>query len=155
MENDISLPEDTADLTVNDNEQKSNEQQELAMTQHADELGGLSAADLTVNDNEQRSNEQKELAMTQNADELGGLSAYRDNQTTTRSQETEIPRIQLGAKKRNCAATKCIEMTEGKNAHYTNCIACNRQFHIRCVGFTERRASNLSYLCPECESTLR
>ena len=123
MENDISLAEDTADLTINDNEQRSNEQQELATTQ--------------------------------NADELGELNAYKDNQTNTRSQKTAIPRIQLGAKGRNCAATKCIEMTEEKNAHYTNCIACNRQFHIRCVGFTERRASNQSYLCPKCESTLR
>ena len=82
MENDISLAEDTADLTINDNEQRSNEQQELAMTQ--------------------------------NADELGELNAYKDNQTNTRSQETAIPTIQLGAKGRNCAATKCIEMTEEK-----------------------------------------
>ena len=32
MENDISLAEDTADLIINDNEQRSNEQQELATT---------------------------------------------------------------------------------------------------------------------------
>ena len=53
----------------------------------------------------------------------------------------------------NCAAPNCVD-PDGTHANYINCIHCAKQFHIRCVGFTERRAINESYICTQCERSL-
>ena len=52
-----------------------------------------------------------------------------------------------------CAAPNCVD-PDGAHANYINCIHCAKQFHIRCVGFTERRAVNESYICTQCERSL-
>ena len=53
----------------------------------------------------------------------------------------------------NCAAPNCVD-PDGAHAKYINCIHCAKKFHIRCVGFTERRAINESYICTKCERSL-
>ena len=60
------------------------------------------------------------------------------------------------------ATHKCQQMrspemldTNRKHVNYINCTHCANFFHIRCDVFTERRTINESYICTQCERSLR
>ena len=105
-------------------------------------------------------------------DERGERETVRDimapnsQQASTNEEERVIPEQQdIGEDEQsppqppptqdanNCAAPNCVD-PDGTHANYINCIHCAKQFHIRCVGFTERRAVNESYICTQCERSL-
>ena len=71
------------------------------------------------------------------------------------AQEAENDSIDQAAAEAedNCAAPKCLKPI-GVHANHINCIHCGCTFHIRCIGFTERRAINESYICTKCERML-
>ena len=72
----------------------------------------------------------------------------------TRETENDFPQDQAAAEvEDNCAAPKCLK-PKGVHSKHINCIHCGCAFHIRCVGFTERRAINESYICTKCERML-
>lgn len=68
-----------------------------------------------------------------------------DYQSLAQSPPTKI------ANKR--AATQYLD-PEGVHANCINCIHCAKIFHIRCVGFTDRRAINEYYICTQFEHSL-
>ena len=72
----------------------------------------------------------------------------------TQETENDFPKDQAAAEvEDNCAAPKCLK-PKGVHSKHINCIHCGCAFHIRCVGFTERRAINESYICAKCERML-
>ena len=69
--------------------------------------------------------------------------------------ENDLPQDQAAAEvEDNYAAPKCLK-PKGVHLKHINYIHCGFAFHIRCVGFTERRAINESYICTNCESMLK
>ena len=72
----------------------------------------------------------------------------------TRDTENDFPQDQAPAEvENNCAAPTCLKPI-GVHSKLINCIHCGCAFHIRCIGFTERRAINESYICTKCERML-
>ena len=72
----------------------------------------------------------------------------------TRDTENDFPQDQAPVEvENNCAAPTCLKPI-GVHSKLINCIHCGCAFHIRCIGFTERRAINESYICAKCERTL-
>ena len=72
----------------------------------------------------------------------------------TRDTEHDFPQDQAPAEvENNCAAPTCLKPI-GVHSKLINCIHCGCAFHIRCIGFTERRAINESYICTKCERML-
>ena len=72
----------------------------------------------------------------------------------TRDTENDFPQDQAPVEvENNCAAPTCLKPI-GVHSKLINCIHCGCAFHIRCIGFTERRAINESYICTKCERTL-
>ena len=72
----------------------------------------------------------------------------------TRDAENDFPQDQAPVEvENNCAAPTCLKPI-GVHSKLINCIHCGCAFHIRCIGFTERRAINESYICAKCERTL-
>ena len=72
----------------------------------------------------------------------------------TQEAENDFPEDQEAAEiEESCEAPKC-QKPKGVHSKHINCIHCGCAFHIRCVGFTERRAINESYICAKCERTL-
>ena len=72
------------------------------------------------------------------------------------TQETENDFLQDQAAAEvedNCAAPKCLKPI-GVHSEHINCNHRGCAFHIRCIGFTERRAINESYICTKCERML-
>ena len=68
--------------------------------------------------------------------------------------ENDFPEDQEAAEvEESCEAPKC-QKPKGVHSKHINCIHCGCAFHIRCVGFTERRAINESYICAKCERML-
>ena len=68
--------------------------------------------------------------------------------------ENDFPEDQEAAEiEENCEAPKC-QKPKGVHSKHINCIHCECAFHIRCVGFTERRAINECYTCTKCERRL-
>ena len=68
--------------------------------------------------------------------------------------ENDFPEDQEAAEiEESCEAPKCQKL-KGVHSKHINCIHCGCAFHIRCVGFTERRAINESYICAKCERML-
>ena len=72
----------------------------------------------------------------------------------TRDTENDFPQDQAPAEvENNFAAPTCLKPKRVHSKHI-NCIHCGCAFHIQCVGFTERRAVNESYICTKCERML-
>ena len=72
----------------------------------------------------------------------------------TRDTENDFPQDQAPVEvENNCAAPTCLKPI-GVHSKLINCIHCGCAFHIRCIGFTERRAINENYICTKCEHML-